>query len=85
MSLYVWLFALACMVLLDIAWALYTTESAAKRPMHAASWAVALTALGSVNTIVIVDDPRYLSATLTGAFIGTFIGVAWAKRQEKKA
>lgn len=76
----IWALAFFCMVLLDIAWALYTKATSDSRPIMAANWAVALHGLGAAVTLAYVDDVRYMSATLVGAWVGTYIGVVGGKR-----
>jgi hypothetical protein len=80
-SFTIWMLAFASMFALDVCWAIYTDHAAKGRALGAASWAVLLHLLGSATTLAIVDDPRYLTATVIGAFAGTFAGVWWTRRK----
>lgn len=84
MNTWIWIAAFFAMAITDIAWALYTAQIADKRPLGAAAWSVLIVLVGGVNTLAIVHDPRYLTATSLGAFAGTYTGVWWARRSSKE-
>lgn len=71
--------AFGAMFFLDLVYAFYTVRTAEKRPLASASWATLLAGLSAINTIVVVNDPRFLPFTLCGAFLGTLLGVRSAR------
>lgn len=81
MSLNLWLLACAVMIALDFAWTKYTLTTAAKRIIPAGSWSVMITLFSAINTLVIVENWWYVTATATGAFIGTALGV-WLEKHK---
>lgn len=85
MNVTTWILALLAMTALDCAWVIYNRSTSHGHPLRAAVTAVALVLLGSVSTIAIVEDHRYMTATAIGAFVGTLLGLVLARRLEAGA
>lgn len=81
---WMWLFAFLNMAVLDVSWVGYNRATAQGRMLPSALWAVVLAALSGVNAIAAVENHWYLTATASGAFVGTIVGLVLAKRLEKK-
>ncbi len=84
MSISIWFVAFFAMILLDIAWVQYIKKVEILHPMGAAGWSTAIHAFGSTATLAYTNDPKYLSATLLGTFLGTWAIVRWKKYQAEK-
>lgn len=80
----IWLAAFSAMFILDVSWVGYNRATAQGRYLTSGLWAVILAALSGLNAIVAVSNPWYLTATATGAFVGTIAGLALANRLERK-
>lgn len=80
----IWIAACVAMAVLDFAWALYTDAVAKSKPLIASAWATVIAALGGVTTLAIMHDPLYLSATLIGAFGGTYAATHWSATKDKQ-
>lgn len=84
MRVEIWLMAFVAMALLDIAWVLYMRAANAHQPVRAAIWAGAIHAFGALAVLSYVDDARYLSATMCGTVLGTFVIVMQGRRKAAK-
>jgi hypothetical protein len=74
-------FAIFCVTIaVDFAWSKYMLEAAAKRPHHAAAWAVAILLLGSISVLVYIGDRWTLLPMAAGSYVGTY----WAVKRAKK-
>lgn len=63
------------MTLLDLVFAFYVVETAAKHAAVAGAWAAAIIVLSGFVTRAYVDDKRMLIPAAIGAFFGTFIAI----------
>lgn len=61
----------------DVIWARYIQSCAEKRQWAAAGLAALVVLVGSVFTLALMDDPRYVLPAAAGAFVGTF----WATKR----
>lgn len=78
-----WLVAFGTLVLLDLAWAVYTASvSDGSHPAKPAVWSMALYALSGMATISWTQDHWLLVPACAGAFTGTFIGAWWNRRKK---
>lgn len=84
MSLETWLIAFFAMVLLDVAYVLYMRTANRNHPFAAAFWALVLHGFGAVSVLSYTSDHRYITATLAGTFVGTYLVVLWTKRKDEK-
>lgn len=75
MNPWVWLLALASMTALDLSVARYTAACAEHRRWRAVAWAMVWHVFGTITALAAVEDVRYVSATLIGTALGTFLGV----------
>lgn len=80
----IWLLAFASMTVLDLAWVGYNRATAQGRTVAACLWAAVLAGLSGVNTLAILADPLYLSATVCGAVVGTGAGLRLSQWLERK-
>lgn len=85
MSASIWALAFASMTVLDLAWVGYNRATAQGRTVAACLWAAVLAGLSGVNTLAILADPLYLSATICGAVVGTGAGLSLSKWLERRA
>lgn len=65
------------LIVLDLCWALYTSNVQNKNAVGAASWALALYVIGAFVTIGWMHNHWLLIPACLGSFAGTFIGVKW--------
>jgi hypothetical protein len=65
----------ATMTLLDVVFACYVIETAAKAATAAGAYAAAIIVLSGYVTRAYVDDKRMLWPAAAGAFIGTYVAV----------
>ena len=65
------------MSLTDFSWARYMVNIKADDPLSASCWAVALFILGGYAVIQYTSNRWMLLSGAAGAFVGTFLGVAW--------
>lgn len=83
MNVGTWFIAFFAMVFLDISWVLYMRAAGKNNPTSAAFWAAVLHGFGAISILAYVDDHRYLTATMAGTIIGTWLVVAWTRRRDK--
>lgn len=63
----------------DVFWTTYIQYAAEKRAVAASFASAAIVAVGSITTIVYVEDHRIVPAAVLGAFVGTFLAVKRSK------
>lgn len=63
----------ASMVVLDVVFAKYTLATAAREPLTAALWAVAIQFCNMVVVTSFVQDRRMFGPCILGAFVGTYL------------
>ena len=61
----------------DFAWAAYVLSVRANDAAAASAWAVALFLLGGYAVIQYTSNRWMLLSGAAGAFVGTYLGVAW--------
>lgn len=79
-----WLLAFFALAALDLCWARYTAHVTANRPLASASWSVLLFLLSGASIIGYTRDPLLLIPSAAGAFCGTYIGVWWSGREQRR-
>lgn len=70
------------LILADICWTMYFTETANKHAVKAGIWSALIMLSGSYATVSFVNDKRFIVAAMLGAFIGTYATIKWIKRKE---
>jgi peptidoglycan biosynthesis protein MviN/MurJ (putative lipid II flippase) len=70
------------LILADICWTMYFTETANKNAVKAGIWSALIMLSGSYATVSFVNDKRFIVAAMLGAFIGTYATIKWIKRKE---
>lgn len=65
------------MTLLDLVYALYVIATARESAVLAGVLASAIIALSAVVTRAYVNDKRMVPAAMVGAFVGTYVAVAY--------
>lgn len=70
------------LILADICWTMYFTETANKHAVKAGIWSALIMLSGSYATVSFVNDRRFIVAAMLGAFIGTYATIKWIKRKE---
>jgi len=82
---WVWLTAFASMSFLDVAWVWYTKAVTKNAPISASLWAGAIHAFSAIAVVTYVDDKRYLTATMVGTLLGTYLVVLYERRKDAKS
>lgn len=80
----IWATAFAAMTILDLSWVGYNRATAQGRMVSSMAWAVMLALLSGVNTLAILENPLYLSATCCGAAVGTGAGLKISRWLEQR-
>ena len=62
---------------LDLAFAFYILETAAKAPMTAGGWAALIQACNVYLVVSFVQDRRLVLAAMAGAFAGTWLAITF--------
>ena len=70
------------LILADICWTMYFTETANKHAVKAGIWSALIMLSVSYATVSFVNDKRFIVAAMLGAFIGTYATIKWIKRKE---
>lgn len=65
----------AAMTVLDLVFAFYVVETAAKHAASAGAWAAGIIVLSCYVTRAYVDDKRMTVPAAVGAFLGTYLAV----------
>jgi hypothetical protein len=71
----IWLAVFATATIGDICWTRFNQTVAARQPVVAGFWSVAIGAMGSVNVIAYTNDRWALVPMLAGYFFGTWLAV----------
>lgn len=61
--------------LIDVFWTLYIGSVAEKKALPAANASAIIIALGGITVLAYTNNPILLTASVLGAFIGTYITV----------
>ena len=69
------------MVGVDICWARYIAKVGEKKAVAAATWSALIMVFGAFTVISYTHDERLLLAAITGAWVGTWISVAFGKKE----
>ncbi len=67
----------AAMLLLDVAFAIYIVETAARNSFRASAWAAALQLCNAVVVVSYAKDWRTVWPAAAGAFAGTYLALEW--------
>ena len=70
------------LILADICWTMYFTETARKHATKAGVWSALIMLSGSYATVSFVHDKRFIVAAMIGSFIGTYATIKWIKRKD---
>lgn len=65
------------MVALDVVFAVYVLQTAARAAMEASLWAAAIQLCNVFVVTSFVRDPRMVMPCMAGAFVGTWLAVQW--------
>lgn len=74
------LLAFLCLAATDICWAVYVSKVSEKNPHKSALWSLGLFLTGGMAVISYTENHWLLIPAALGAYVGTFIGVWWEKR-----
>lgn len=77
-----YLLVILALTLADICWTMYFIETANKHAVKAGVWSAFIILCGSFATVNFVNDPRFITAAMIGAFIGTYATIKWVKRKD---
>ena len=80
--MWVWLAVFLSTAAADVAWTMYFIETENRHAVKASAWSTAIVAFGSFTTFQFVHNAWLITATLAGAFAGTY---ATVKRAARKA
>lgn len=75
----IWIGVFLSTALADMAWTRYFLETENRNAVKAAFWSAMIVALGAFTTIQFVHNVWMLTASLAGAYVGTFYTVKFAK------
>lgn len=80
----IWLSCFTAMFFLEVGWVFFIRASGRGEALRASFWSCFIHAFGSWGVNHIVDDLRYLTATLLGVGLGTFAVVWYAARKDAR-
>lgn len=70
------------LIVADICWTMFFTETANKNAVKAGVWSALIMLSGSFATVSFVHDKRFIVAAMLGSFIGTYATIKWIKRKD---
>lgn len=79
-----WLVLAAITALTDVCWTLYIAAVAEKRAHRAALWSALIVLTGSVSIISYIRNPWLVTASVAGAYVGTWVTLWWPNRRTKR-
>lgn len=71
-----------CTSTADACWTMYIIKAAEKKAIAASFWGAAITALSGITILFYIEDPTLIIASISGAFIGTYLTIKWQNKNE---
>lgn len=75
---------MAAMALADVCWTLYFIDVEERRAHAAAFWSAMIILVTAFTVTNYVENKIYIAAAFLGAYVGTYVTIAWKKKVESR-